>query len=263
MPEDPDDHADDAASEPVPPEAEPLAAAPQPEQPEQAVEALADLSNPVDPLDSAELESAEAEAPGEAPEPEPGPAVPGAVVDHAVVEQLQAQVAELDRALAAAQRRADEMTAIARRQSDMVEELHTDNRRLRDGEIREAVAPLVRGVARLLDDLARMRTGEGADSADLKFLEKRVGELLHDSGVLPLSPERGTPFDPQVHQATGRATTDDPAADRTVFEVRRAGLRRDDGRVLRAADVVVYRYVAPAPAPAPAPEATAVKEEVA
>jgi molecular chaperone GrpE (heat shock protein) len=244
MRDDPDDDADETASEPSPPDADPVAAAPV----EQAPEPLPEPDDPTAPPGADPV----AAAPEEAPEPVPEPGI-----DHAVVEQLQAQIADLDRNLAAAQRRADEMTLVARRQSDMVEELHGDNRRLRDGEIREAVAPLVRGVARLLDDLARMRSGDGSDSADLEFLEKRVAELLHDSGVLPLSPEPGTPFDPKEHQATGRATTEDPAADRTVAELRRAGLRRDDGRMLRPADVVVYRYVAPAL------EDTAITEEVA
>jgi molecular chaperone GrpE (heat shock protein) len=249
MRDDPDDDADETASEPSPPDADPVAAAPV----EQAPEPLPEPDDATEPADAEPVAAApETAVPEEAPEPVPEPGI-----DHAVVEQLQAQIAELDRNLAAAQRRADEMTLVARRQSDMVEELHGDNRRLRDGEIREAVAPLVRGVARLLDDLARMRSGDGSDSADLEFLEKRVAELLHDSGVLPLTPEPGTPFDPKEHQATGRATTDDPAADRTVAEVRRAGLRRDDGRMLRPADVVVYRYVAPAL------EDTAITEEVA
>jgi molecular chaperone GrpE (heat shock protein) len=250
MRDDPDDDADETASEPSPPDADPVAAAPAPAPPEAAPEPLPEPGDPTEPSEPEEpvAVAPETAAPEEAPKPG---------IDHAVVEQLQAQIAELDRNLAAAQRRADELTMVARRQSDMVEELHGDNRRLRDGEIREAVAPLVRGVARLLDDLARMRSGDGSDSADLEFLEKRVAELLHDSGVLPLTPEPGTPFDPKEHQATGRATTDDPAADRTVAEVRRAGLRRDDGRMLRPADVVVYRYVAPAL------EDTAITEEVA
>ncbi|HEX8156050.1 MAG TPA: hypothetical protein VF526_01585, partial [Solirubrobacteraceae bacterium] len=73
------------------------------------------------------------------------------------VRELRAQVAELTQSLAAAQRRADELATVARKQTEMADELHADNRRLRDGENREAVAPLVRGLARLADDLSRMR----------------------------------------------------------------------------------------------------------
>lgn len=251
MTADPDEHDDEPASEPAAPEEAP------PEQPDPD-EPVAEREDPADPLDSTRPPAPDAPAPATPQEaPEAAPELPGPGAEPALVERLRAQIAALDEGLGAAQRRADEMSAIARRQSDMVGELHGENRRLRDGEIREALAPLVRGLARLWDDLARMRTGAGAGSADLAFLEARVAELLHDSGVLPLSPELGAPFDPQVHQATGSATTGDVTADRTVAELRRAGLRRDDGRMLRPADVVVYRYVAPTL------EDTAIPEEVA
>ena len=44
-------------------------------------------------------------------------------------------VEALQERLAAAERRADELATVSRRQSDMVDELHKDNRRLRDGEL--------------------------------------------------------------------------------------------------------------------------------
>jgi molecular chaperone GrpE (heat shock protein) len=139
----------------------------------------------------------------------------------------------------------------------MADELHADNRRLRTGEIREAVAPLVRGMARLADDLSRMRATAGGASEDLAYLAGQVEELLHDAGVFALRAAIGEPFDPQCHQATGSATTADSARHRTIAEVRRSGLRRDDGRMLRPVDVVVFRYVAPPP-----PAAQPATEEV-
>ena len=235
--------AEPAAQEPEP--LEQAAQEPEPEVPEQEIA-------PVEP----EPEVPEQEIAPVEPDPEPDPEP---LPDPALAE-LASQIAELQAGLAAAQRRADELATVARRQSDMVDELHGENRRLREGEIREALAPLVRGVARLWDELSRMRAGE--DTGDLQFLHNRVAEILHDGGVLPLEPALGAPFDPKEHQATGSATTDDAAKDRTVAEVRRAGLRRDDGRMLRAADVVVFRFVAP-PEPPELAEDTAITEEVA
>jgi len=234
--------------------ADPAAEPPEPEQPPDE-----DLPEPdeyaAEPDEHAPEPDEHAPEPDEhAPDPPP--------IDPVLVEQLEARIAELDTGLGAAQRRADELATVARHQSDMVDELHGENRRLRDGEIREAMAPLVRGIGRIWDDIARMRGGAGEDSADLAFLQERVTELLHDSGVLPLVPEPGTPFDPQIHQATGSATTGDPAKDRTIAELRRAGLRRDDGRMLRPADVVVHRFVALPEPPALAGD-TAITEEVA
>jgi hypothetical protein len=48
----------------------------------------------------------------------------------------------------------------------------------------------------------------------------------------------------------GAAPTEDEALDRTVAAVRRDGLVGAEGRVLRPADVVVFRYQPP-----PTPEA--------
>lgn len=153
-------------------------------------------------------------------------------------------------ALAAAERRADELAVVARRQSDMADELHAENRTLRAGEIREATAPLVRGLARLADDLDRLRAADDTGNADLAYLAGQVDELLHDAGVLREAPVPGERFDPQAHQAAGSATTADPALDRTISAVRRPGLRAGDGRLLRPAEVVVHRH-APDPTEGP------------
>ena len=186
-----------------------------------------------------------------AQEDEPGPEPPGPTA-----AQLAARVAELTLAVEATQRRADELLMVARRQTEMADELHKENRRLRDGEIREAVAPLVRGLARLADDVARIRGIAEHDSDDLAYIDGQVQELLHDAGVFVTGAQPGEPFDPQIHQATGSAPTDDMHLHRTIAEVRRTGLRRDDGRMLRAVDVVVHRYVI-TPEPLVQPEAPA------
>ena len=233
-------------------------------------EDVTELNNPLVPVRS---EASPDEPADDAPEDEPSVAAP-------TVEELLGQVNALTLELKDKTRRANELADVASRRSDMIDELHRENSTLRAGEVREAVAPIVRGIARLADDLARMRLGDGAQSADLAFLDARVWELLHDCGVLPERPELGAAFDPRLHHATGQATTADESAGKTIAEVRRAGLRRDDGRILRPADVVVLRYVAPvspppaepaaadAPEPEPEPDAgasddTAGKEEVA
>jgi molecular chaperone GrpE (heat shock protein) len=63
-------------------------------------------------------------------------------------------------------------------------------------------------------------------------------------------PPAGDPFDARAHQAVGSMRTEDETLDRCVAEVRRDGLVIEGGRVLRAADVVVFRYQAP-PSPEP------------
>src|SRR5262249_18761216 len=156
---------------------------------------------------------------------------------------------ELLERLEKAERRADELAAVSRRQGEMAEELHKENRVLREGEIREALAPMIRGLARVTDDLDRIRAGR-PDDEDLKHLDTRGREGLHDLGATLVRPQIGDPFDPRAPQAAGSALTNDQALDRTVADVRRDGLSVHEGRVLRPADVVVFRYQPP-----PTPEA--------
>jgi molecular chaperone GrpE (heat shock protein) len=162
-----------------------------------------------------------------------------------VVEEAPAiDVEALLERLAAAERRADELAIVSRRQSDMADELHKENRRLRDGELQQAVAPLIRGLARVADDLHRIRASRPEDE-DLAHIDTRVREVLHDSGATTVRPQFGDPFDPRVHQAAGSAPTHDGDLDRTVAVVRREGLALEGGKLLRPADVVVHRYVEP------------------
>lgn len=163
------------------------------------------------------------------PEPTPEPAEPTALAEALRDAQLQAR----------------ELAAIARKQTEIADELHSENRRLRDGEIREAVAPIVRGLARLSDEIAVIRASSAdgdPTAADLVHIDQRVTELLHDAGVTPLKPAPGDAFDVHVHTAAGSVPTEDPLEDQTVVGVRKPGLIRDDGRLVRPAEVLVYRF---------------------
>jgi molecular chaperone GrpE (heat shock protein) len=169
------------------------------------------------------------------PDPEPQP----------TAEELAALQERLERA----ERRADELAALSRRQADMADELHKDNQRLREGEMALALAPMIRGLARVTDDLDRIRSSR-PDDEDLAHLDSRMREVLHDLGATTVRPPAGDPFDARAHQAVGSMLTEDQTLDRCVAEVRRDGLVVEGGRVLRAADVVVFRYQAP-PGPEP------------
>ena len=152
------------------------------------------------------------------------------------------ELERLTEALQRAEQRADELAVVARKQSEMADELHAENRRMREGEVREAVAPIVRGLARLADEIGQIRAGAEPTEADLVHLDQRVGELLHDAGVTPLCPSPGEPFDVHVHTAAGSVPTEDPLEDQTIVGVRKRGLIRDDGRLVRPAEVLVFRF---------------------
>lgn len=211
---------------------------------------------------AAEAPGAADAAPGAGPEPPAVPDEPVAeVVDQSAdVAQLSADLEAAAARLAAAELRSDELASVANRNSELVDRLHSENQKLREGEIRQALGPIINGLSRIANDVDRMRDPDGELSADLTFIAGRIAEVLHDAGVRPIEPSVGGPFDSSQHHAVGAADAPDAESDRTIAEVRRTGLAQDDGRVLRAADVVVYRY---APAPAPAPEAPTAEASAA
>ena len=103
---------------------------------------------------------------------------------------------------------------------------------------------MIRGLARVPVDLHRIRAAR-PDDEDLAHIDTRVREVLHDAGATTVRPEVGEAFDARVHQAAGHMPTHDGDLDRTVAEVRREGLAIEGGKLLRPADVVVYRYTEP------------------
>src|SRR4051812_31294485 len=95
-------------------------------------EAVTVLNNPVHPP-----QAAGAEEPPDEPDDATDDVEQEPVVDEVTVQELTSQVNDLTVKLEAATRRADEIAAVARRQSEMVDELHRENRTLRACEIRE------------------------------------------------------------------------------------------------------------------------------
>lgn len=149
--------------------------------------------------------------------------------------ELAATLATLDGRLAESQR-------LLGRQSDLVERLHAENQVLRTGELRSAQAPLVRDLLRLHDDVGRMREALGEQDGDLLLVAQSLLEILERNGVEQFAPERGEPFDAQLHAAVGSEPTDDEALDRTVSEVLRQGFRWGSGELIRVAEVRAYRF---------------------
>ena len=151
---------------------------------------------------------------------------------------------ELRLALQRLDSRLEESHRLLGRQSDLVDKLHTENQNLRAGEIRSAQMPLVRDLLRLHDDVGRMRTA-GADSDDLRLVQESLVETLARNGIEPFAPERGEPFDPSAHSASGIEQTEDEGLDKTVAEVVRQGFRWDSGDLIRVVEVRAYRYLEP------------------
>ncbi|MGI8623281.1 MAG: nucleotide exchange factor GrpE [Solirubrobacteraceae bacterium] len=153
---------------------------------------------------------------------------------------VQAQLATLDG-------RVKGLATATERQQDVMLKLHDENQRLRRGELQQAIAPLVRHLIELVDQVEHL-VAHLADEVmgPLEIVRRGILEGLRRNGVDRHDIAVGAPFDAQRHYAVGVVPTTDAALDGHVGEVRN-GLYvwAADGRVTRAGQVSVYRIEAP------------------
>ncbi|MGF7237642.1 MAG: hypothetical protein ACQSGP_22165, partial [Frankia sp.] len=163
--------------------------------------------------------------PGEAAEPADRPGSAAAV---------------LEAAIAALSDRVDELVRLRRHDAELVDKLHAENARLRQGELTEAMAPLLRGLMRLHDQMASIARDDTESVAGL-LRNQLLQSLDLAADMRPYTAVRGMPFDPTRHLGVRRVPTDDPGLDRTVARTMKPGFVRGQTTVVRPAEVEVYR----------------------
>lgn len=159
-------------------------------------------------------------------------------------ERLTSIAADLSRLTT----RLEESQRLLGRQTELVERLHTENQRLKSGELRQAILPLVREFIRIHDDARRIeRASSDEGNRDLHLLAGVVVEALARNGVEQVSPSVGAQVDASEHRVLGVDPSGDLDEDSTVSEVVKLGFRWSDGGLVRAAEVRAYRYREPLP----------------
>ena len=143
----------------------------------------------------------------------------------------------------------DETNRLGHERERTIDRLHEENQRLRRGELERAIAPLLRDLVRLFDDLDRtMRSfaqRHGHDPApvtELACFRDAVGDVLYRHGLESYDVAVGAPFDAGVHRALATVPTSDPASHRTIARVIRLGFRNESG-VFRFLDADVFKHV--------------------
>jgi molecular chaperone GrpE (heat shock protein) len=138
-------------------------------------------------------------------------------------------------------RRLDEVARLRRHDVELVDRLHEENTRLRQGELTEAMAPLLRGLIRLHDQMSSLGADDPQSVAGI--LRKQLLQVLDiTADVRPYIAVPGSQFDPTRHLALRGLGTDDPARDRTIARGVRPGFVRGTSTVLRPAEAEVYRH---------------------
>lgn len=128
----------------------------------------------------------------------------------------------------------------------IIDQLHEENQRLRDGVGRLILEPVVADLIRLHDQLEREVRRLGADEADGRLLRSfadEVLEILDRCGIESFLAEPGESFQHGRHRPVGVVVCDDESRHNTVAEVAAAGFyERDTGRVRRPLQAYVHQY---------------------
>lgn len=128
----------------------------------------------------------------------------------------------------------------------IIDQLHEENQRLRDGVGRLILEPVVADLIRLHDQLERevRRLGAGApDGRLLQSFADEVLEILDRCGIESFLAEPGEPFQSGRHRAVGVVACDDESRHNTVAEVTATGFyERDTGRVRRPLQAYIHQY---------------------
>lgn len=141
-----------------------------------------------------------------------------------------------------------ESAGVEQHQATLIQKLHAENVTLRQGELTQALKPLILDLARLHDDVAGVIARGGEQLRLAAVIPDLILDVLDRHGVAQIKPAAGEPFDGKQHQGVKGVPTADPSLDGTVESVIRPGFIRDDAHLVRPAQVIVYRY-------APQPEA--------
>jgi molecular chaperone GrpE (heat shock protein) len=119
----------------------------------------------------------------------------------------------------------------------IIDRLHEENQRLRDGVGRLVLGPVTADLIRLygqLDQEGRRLDAAGLDGALVRSFADDVEQILDRCGVEVFSAEPGDPFEGGRHRVAGVVACEHESEHNTVAEVLAPGFyERDTGRVMR------------------------------
>jgi hypothetical protein len=138
----------------------------------------------------------------------------------------------------------------AERREDVIDHLCSEVDRLRRGERRGLLRPLLVEVCRLRDDLVRQAEDlpDDFDAERARLLLRSYADsvelTLENNGVITFAPGSGDAFEPRMHRRVGGEPTGDPALAGRVARVRRSGyMEVGPNGPIAPAEVVLFRGV--------------------
>ncbi len=135
----------------------------------------------------------------------------------------------------------------ASQREGVIDSMHAELERLRRGERRSVLRPLVSEVCRVRDDILRqaeMLPEPFDPSKAVELLRSFAASLelaLEDNGIASYAPDTGDAYEARVHRASGKTPTADPDLTGKVATVLSPGYRDIEGEnVIAAARVTVF-----------------------
>lgn len=132
----------------------------------------------------------------------------------------------------------------------IIDRLHEENQRLKQGELQQALLPVFRDLIRLYDDL-KLTVGNYSKQAetdnesvikDLGCYQESICDILYRYGVEQIEVETGKDFDSKEHKAVATSSTECMEDDRKISKIIRDGFRTET-KIIRNVEVEVYRFV--------------------
>jgi molecular chaperone GrpE (heat shock protein) len=146
-----------------------------------------------------------------------------------------------------------ETNRISRERETVIDKLHQENQRLKQGELQQALLPILRDLIRLYDDLniTAVKYADPAAAAggekyvnDLYCYRETVADILYRHGVEKIEVTPGEDFNSKEHKAVAAAPVAEQEQDRKISRVVRDGFRIET-KIIRSVEVEVLRYKTP------------------
>jgi molecular chaperone GrpE (heat shock protein) len=172
---------------------------------------------------------------------EPAPAEPAPAASAPELAAILAGLTSLGSRMDELAEAAAELARLRNRDTELIARLHDDVTRLRTGEISAALNPVVAGMIKLHDQMVSLGALNDPDSPVGMLHTQLLQTMELTCAVKPFSPAAGERFDASRHTGIRRIPTTDASADGTIAGTVRAGFARADGSVVRVAEVEVHR----------------------
>lgn len=135
----------------------------------------------------------------------------------------------------------------------IIDWLHNENQRLKQGELQQALLPIFRDLIWLYDDLKtttesyaeKVESNSRNPVKDFSNYCEIIKDILYRYGVEPIEAKIGEEFNPKEHKAIGTIHADDEVQDRKISKIVREGFKTET-KIVRSVQVEVYRYIGPA-----------------